>query len=214
MNNEIELKCDFCERKFDKKKALASHKTLCKNNPTKKDSPFVKWNILEDRVKSNQWTNADYQIKDETREKLSKKSKLRVQTEETKAKISVAAKKNGLGGVTQSRRIKYKGKSLGSSYELKIAQDLDKYEIRWDTCGKFNYIDPTGKDRTYTPDIYLIDYDVYLDPKNDFLLNNINPALGFTDIEKIDLVQKQNGIKVVVLNKSQLCWEEIKKYLK
>jgi hypothetical protein len=68
---------------------------------------------------------------------------------------------------------------------LKLAISLDENNIKWDTCSRFNYIDRFGKSRTYTPDFYLIDYDVYLDPKNDFLINNINPSLGFSDKEKI-----------------------------
>lgn len=132
------------------------------------------------------------------------------QTDESKANLSEVAKRNGLGGVTQSRWIKYKGKTLGSSYELAVAISLDDNDIKWDTCKRISYIDPFGKKRTYTPDFYLIDYDVYLDPKNNFLIENINPALGFKDVEKIKLVEEQNGITVLVLNKDQLTWDKIK----
>ena len=58
-----------------------------------------------------------------------------------------------------------------------------------------------------------IDYDVYLDPKNDFLIKEINPALGFNDCEKIKLVEQQNDITVHVLNKEQLTWTYIKTLL-
>ena len=134
-------------------------------------------------------------------------------TEETKKKLSEIAKKNGLGGVTQSRWIKYKGKTLGSSYELEVAKSLDENGVKWDTCSRISYIDPFGKKRTYTPDIYLIDYDVYLDPKNDFLIENINPRLGFSDLEKIQLVREQANIRIIVLNKQQLEWNTIKTLL-
>lgn len=42
-----------------------------------------------------------------------------------------------------------------------------------------------GIKHTYTPDFYLPEYNVYLDPKNDYLINNINPGLGFKDVDKI-----------------------------
>lgn len=58
--------------------------------------------------------------------------------------------------------------------------------------------------------LYLPEYDLYLDPKNDFLINNINPQFGYSDIEKIHLVEAQNKIRVLVLNKDQLNWESIK----
>jgi hypothetical protein len=134
-------------------------------------------------------------------------------TEETKLKLSEIAKKNGLGGVTQSRWITYNGKTLGSSYELALVKSLDENAIKWDTCKRIRYIDPFGKQRTYTPDIYLIDYDIYLDPKNDFLIRNTNPRLGFPDLEKIRLVEEQNGIRILVLNKHQLEWNTIKTLL-
>lgn len=131
-------------------------------------------------------------------------------TVEVRKILSDAAKRNGLGGVRQSKRIPYNGKILGSSYELKLAMSLDENLIAWDTCSRLPYKDPTGKSRTYTPDFYLPDYDVYLDPKNDFLLNNINPALGFSDKEKIYLVEQQNKIRVIILNKNELSWELVK----
>jgi len=43
-----------------------------------------------------------------------------------------------------------------------------------------------------------------LDPKNDFLINNINPRIGFKDVDKIKLVEIQNSIKIFILNKEQL----------
>lgn len=131
-------------------------------------------------------------------------------TEEEKAHLSVMARKNGFGGTTQSRWIEYNGIKLGSSYEVKVAIDLDAHRVKWEKPRKFDYIDPKGKSRTYTPDFYLPDFDVYLDPKNDFLINNPNPSLGFCDVDKIKLVEEQNKIRVLILSKSHLNWESIK----
>lgn len=131
-------------------------------------------------------------------------------TEEFKQNQRENAIKRGLGGVRQSRWITYNGKTLGSSYELEVVKSLDENGIEWDTCKRFGYLDPNGKKRTYTPDIYLPAFDVYLDPKNDFLINNINPSLGFSDKEKIRLVEEQNEIKVIILNKNELDWSIIK----
>lgn len=134
-------------------------------------------------------------------------------TQEVLQKLRELAIAKCLGGVRQSKRILYNGKQLGSSYELAVAISLDENGIRWNTCGRFPYIDPNGKPRSYTPDLYLIDYDVYLDPKNDFLLENVNPRLGFTDIEKIRLVEAQNQIRVLTLDKYQLEWNVIRALL-
>jgi hypothetical protein len=131
-------------------------------------------------------------------------------TDEFKANQSKLAKERGLGGVRQSKKIKYNGVYLGSTYELKVAQSLDENGIKWIVPKKINYVDPNGKERTYSADFYLEEYNIYLDPKNDFLINNINPRLGFSDVEKIKLVENQNNIKVIILNNTQLSWDNIK----
>lgn len=131
-------------------------------------------------------------------------------SEKTKMRLSELAIKRKFGGVTRSRRIKHKNKILGSSYELEVAVSLEENGIKWETCDRFNYVDVNGKKRTYTPDFYLPDYDVYLDPKNDFLINNINPALGYKDSEKIKWAEEQNGVIIIILNKKELNWNSIK----
>lgn len=124
---------------------------------------------------------------------------------------SAIAIKNNFGGVRQSCRINYNGVMLGSSYELLVAESLDNHKIKWKQPGYFRYIDPTGKERRYTADFFLPDYDVYLDPKNDFLINNVNPSLGFCDIDKIKIVENTHNIRILVLNKNQLSWDIISK---
>jgi len=151
-----------------------------------------------------------YENNDEARRVISERMMGREVSFETREKLSKIAIENHFGGTTQSRWIKYNGKTLGSSYELELVEDLDKNNIKWDTCDRFRYIDINGKDRTYRPDIYLIDYDIYLDPKNDFLIENINPNLGFKDSDKIKWTSEQNDIKIFILNKDQLNWNYIK----
>lgn len=206
--------CEFCNNEKKSKRSLASHRTLCADNPNRKSTVFQSLHFQRTKNSGNQYTKgSSCGHSPATKEKLRLSASNRKHTESTKAKLSAHAKRNGLGGVTQSRWIQYQGKTLGSSYELKLAQDLDKNGIKWDTCRRFPYVDPSGKNRTYTPDIYLMDYDVYLDPKNDFLIAEVNPALGFNDVEKIRLVMEQNSITIHVLSKGQLTWEYVKTLL-
>lgn len=58
--------------------------------------------------------------------------------------------------------------------------------------------------------ISISEYDVYLDPKNDFLINNINPRLGFKDVDKISWVSEQNNVTIIILNKHELTWPIIR----
>lgn len=89
---------------------------------------------------------------------------------------------------------------LESSYELKVAQELDLHQINWKRPGGLKY-QLADKIKTYLPDFYLIDYDVYLDPKNSYLIKK--------DDQKIKAVCSQNQVKVFVLTKDQLTWESI-----
>lgn len=154
-------------------------------------------------------------ITEETRKKISISSKNRPpKTPEARARLSLLAKERRLGGIRQSKRIYYNGVYLGSSYELKLAQDLDKHNVAWEQPERFLYTDNSGKQRTYTPDFFLPKFNVFLDPKNDFLINNINPSLGFCDRDKIKRVEEQNGIKILILNKDELNYATLAERLK
>jgi hypothetical protein len=86
---------------------------------------------------------------------------------------------------------------LESSYEYKVAVDLDKNNVNWIRPKYLNY-----GTKKYFADFYLVDYDVYLDPKNDYLIT--------MDQEKIEQVIEENNVRVYILNKHQLSWEYIK----
>lgn len=202
--------CSYCCSERKNKNSWLNHERTCPSNHNRNYK-----NGMIGKIGSNQFKKAK-----ELGLHMPKGSGPKVgtkpapKTKEGLERLRQAAISRGLGGITQSRWISYKGKKLGSSYELTVAKSLDDNNIRWDTCKRFNYIDPFNKKRTYTPDIYLVDYDVYLDPKNDFLIENINPSLGFSDVEKIKLVEKQNNIKVFILNKTQLEWNTIQNQIK
>ncbi len=84
---------------------------------------------------------------------------------------------------------------LESSYEYKVANYLDANNIKWIRPGYLPYV-IDGKQKRYYPDFYLIDRDLYLDPKNDFLIQK--------DAEKIQLVQEQNNVKIQIIDKEDL----------
>lgn len=120
--------------------------------------------------------------------------------------LSNSAKFNELGGNKNNRAYgwytsKFAGKVwLESSYEHKVAVELDKNNIKWERPLHLTYsID--NKTRRYYADFYLNEFDVYLDPKNDFLIKK--------DKLKIDTVCLQNNVTVIVLNKHQLDWNSI-----
>ena len=93
--------------------------------------------------------------------------------------------------------------SLDSSWELLMAQDLDKHNILWSRPSSFLL----SNKRRYTPDFYLPDYDVYLDPKA--------YRRGYLkQIEKIKLFEKEYSTRCFVISdKNNLTWSYIKTIL-
>lgn len=130
------------------------------------------------------------------------------QSEEFKKKQSIRAKERNLGGWYSSKRIDYNGISMQSSYEVAVAKSLDENQIKWERPNPFQY-EMDGKQHRYYPDFYLPDYNVYLDPKNDFLINNPNPRYGIKDSDKIRLVEEQNNVRILILDKNNLDWKNI-----
>lgn len=85
---------------------------------------------------------------------------------------------------------------LQSSYELVCSELLNKLAIRWIRPKHLKY-----GNKKYFPDFYLVDADIYLDPKNDYLAQK--------DIEKICAVMQENDVQVYVLLENDLTEEKI-----
>jgi hypothetical protein len=119
-------------------------------------------------------------------------------------KISVSCKgKTGGYRENAGRSNKYRvidsfGKPtvLQSSYELKCSEVLNEAGIKWRRPGSMKY---DGKN--YFADFYLPEYDIFLDPKNDYKAKQ--------DAEKIQRVIEQNGVKLYIVLKHQLTTEYI-----
>lgn len=94
-------------------------------------------------------------------------------SEETKKLMSEKARNNNYQRVcktthdyTDKRGRVYR---FDSSWEDALADRLDFLDIDWDRPDAIKYIDAHGKSRNYFPDFYLPKYDVYLDPKNNYV---------------------------------------------
>ena len=86
--------------------------------------------------------------------------------------------------------------TLQSSYELICSEILNSLNIKWIRPKALKY-----NNRNYFADFYLVDYAIYLDPKNDYKAK--------LDNDKINLVQQQNNVRVLVLLKQHLNKEYI-----
>ena len=138
-------------------------------------------------------------------------SKHRMNDPSFKAKARERAIKQGLGGnVSRGVHGWYESPFAGrvfleSSYEFDVAKELDENGIKWIRPSKkdaFVYQYPEeDKERRYFPDFYLPDYDVYLDPKNNYRIKQ--------DMRKIRIVAQTHKVRVIVLEKERLSWSDI-----
>lgn len=214
--------CKWCNKECKNTNSLRQHEIRCKENPnhiTVKPTYGYKGKVG--------WSRGLNKETDERVKNISKGVNKYLEThpgtflgkkhsDKTKQIMSKNARENNFQSHWGFRKsYPYNCLTLQSSYEVETAKSLDANNVIWNKpkYGLFEYIDNLGKVHTYTPDFYLPEYDVYLDPKNDFLINNINPALGYSDKEKIEWVSKQNNVKIIILDKNQLTWDVIKKLL-
>lgn len=90
-----------------------------------------------------------------------------------------------------------------SSYEVRLAEILNSLDILWIRPECFWYVDSKENKRRYYPDFYLPAHDIYIDPKNDYLIK--------TDIDKINCAAKQNNVRIVILGIDYLTKDTIVK---
>ena len=181
--------CKFCDKECKNENSKRNHERLCKLNPYKqeiKSIGFTKYNqsvkngdvkAINHFIKAKQLGLPKPTISDETRKKISLKSKETAKqywNDETRLFRSEIMKQvvrnnpdsysaNNICGRT--KKITYNGFTLNGSWELIVAQWLDRNNIKWtNKIEPFQYI---WNDNThlYFPDFYLIDYDWYIEVK-------------------------------------------------
>ena len=126
----------------------------------------------------------------------------RVFSPEARLKLSNLAKENGLGGYRPhpNRGERYNGIWFDSKWEVAVAKSLNENSIQW-IRPKTGFV-WTDKGNKYYPDFFLPDFDVYLDPKNSYLIKK--------DAYKISEASKRNSIKVIILTEKDLSWDRIR----
>jgi DNA-binding transcriptional MerR regulator len=127
-------------------------------------------------------------------------------TDSGRKRLSDSAKRRKCGGYKPhpNRGQRYNGVWFDSNWEVDVAKSLDKHLVEWQRPKTGFQWSDCGK--RYYPDFYLPEYDIFLDPKNPFLM--------IQDEQKIKEAQRRNGIRVILLNKSELEWQTIHEKIK
>jgi len=76
---------------------------------------------------------------------------------------------------------------LESSWELEVAELLCERNIKWIRPQPIRWFDYKGKTHLYYPDFYLIDQNIYLDPKNPYCME--------LDKEKMEYIEQKVKIQ-------------------
>ncbi len=136
----MESTCKFCQKKFSKGQSLGAHTVTCPQNPKRRRT----WKLPK--------------FSEERKANLSNRM------------IQVAASKPGsysMGGYNRGRikPISYRGEILHGRWEVIFAQWLDSNSVVWRRPKiPFKY-EFQGKTRSYFPDFYLPDLNLYVEVK-------------------------------------------------
>lgn len=199
--------CKFCNKECKNDNSHRNHERLCPLNPNRKYTSYTL--SANGHVAWNKGKTA------KTDERVAKNAEKIRQTKKnmpatgcgawTSEQRSENAKKHKTGGYRENagRSKKFRvldsyGKEtvLQSTYELKCSEILNELSIRWLRPKALKY-----NERNYFADFYLPDFDIWLDPKNDYKAKQ--------DQEKIKKVIEQNNVKLYVLLKENLTKEFI-----
>ena len=209
--DRINFDCVFCNNAHNTKSAVISHETTCINNPKRKmpscgmlgrqhpikgktknttESLRKQGETLKSKISSGEYIPHRTKHTDSTRDMLSKIACDRLQ-------------KNS----KYSKNTEYKpGIFLESSYEVRVAEILDELNVQWIKCRQGFIWNDRGKTRRYIPDFYLPFYNLYLDPKNDYLIDK--------DKIKIKSAKEINNIEVIILSNLQINKETIRNIIR
>ena len=192
-------KCKHCKKEFDisdrPKGWMANHSRWCDLNP--KRSAYNKDLIKARGAKKNFNNGYTYGAvcSEETRKKISLASTGRLHTEEAKKLMSEKALASPHRRLRKGM-VEYKGVMLDSSWELALAKRLDELEIKWVRPEPIRWIDNDGIGHNYFGDFYLVEHDLYLDPKN--------PQAIKVQKEKLDCLLTQHK-NIVIIDSLEKC---------
>lgn len=192
------LICQYCSKECKSLNSHVNHERTCPKNSARVYKNGMTGKTAWNKGLTKETSSSVLQYSEKIKGKQFGFTKGSKHTKETKEKISEIMSEKMQNRYTASKRHHYKGYLLESSWELELAIDLDENNINWIRPGPLIYYDENNQKRRYYPDFYLVDYDVYLDPKNDYVREK--------DKKKIQWVIDQNNVKIVLLNKNQLSW--------
>lgn len=200
------LECHFCNKLCKNKNSYNNHVRCCPKNANRNYKNGMSGKTSSRKGKTKETDESIMRQSITYRNNISSGKTIvvgRPVSDKTREKQSIIACTRLAKHSKYSKNVEYKpGIILESSYEVRAAEILDELNIEWLKVRQGYIWNDNGKKRRYVPDFYLPKQNIFLDPKNDYLIKK--------DRLKIKSAMELNNIIVVVLSKEQLTKEYVK----
>ena len=214
------LNCQYCGKEYKNRNSLCNHERQCSSNPNKQiidHSKFTTkglpaWNKgltkeTDERIKNKGIKLHNRYVNNEIVPSfLGKKHSL-----ETKELMKQKALNNCYQRKCKKTQtyMKKDGEeiNLDSSYEVMLAQILDTLNIKWERPNCIKWVDSNNVEHNYFPDFYLNDYDLYLDPKNEYCFQQQEEKINFfeSNFNNFIFIHKKDINEEFIKNYSLCC---------
>tara|TARA_Y100001968_G_C19423444_1_gene753067 strand:- start:198 stop:860 length:663 start_codon:yes stop_codon:yes gene_type:complete len=193
------ISCKFCGKQYSKF-GYHKHEIVCSSNPNRKD--LTGSNSYKGGKPGKNQYNYGYVMKKSTKKKLSDSMKEINKTRwtaERRQRNSLLRSKYleeyGHGGFPNVKNYKICNNNgqefcVRGTWELFVAKELNKHKINWVRKIYLNYTLDDNVTRTYTPDFYLPEQNLYIEIKGFY---------SDKDKKKMKTVNEQNNLNIVVI---------------
>ena len=203
--------CQYCGKECKNSNSLKNHERLCKENPNRQESSFVKYNKDKNAKHSNRYIKAKEEnriitISNETREKLSKGFKNKHHNNETKNKISNTLKQyleNNPNKIpfklNHSSKQSYPEKYfeelfINENIDLKYHKRVGRYELDFYNEDLMKYVEIDGEQHYQPP---MIEHDK---KRTEYLKQKgwEGIRIRWSEYKKMTNKEKENKIKEII----------------
>ena len=179
--NHEGLDCQYCGKQCKNRNSLCNHERLCKENPNRQNTIIVGFNN-KGRTGWNKGLTKDTDervlkytmtLRQHLQDGLIKTlkgndnpaSRPEVKEKISKTCLEKSAKGEWHTSLAKQHHYEYKGMDLHCAWELEFAKFLDAKGINYTRCKeRFPYLFD-NKTHYYTPDFYIVDYDIFIEIK-------------------------------------------------
>lgn len=198
------IKCQLCDKEFISEKAIKSHiwrshtdegLEYNKTKAGRTSKPSHRKGLTKETSEEIRLTSE--KVSRTMREKVKNGTYVPIAwTDERKRNLSIEQSLRNRGG--KCKWFDYKGYKIQGTWELNVVKKLDQMNIKWHkpvVNSEVWYYEINGKQKSYTPDLYLEEYNIYLEIKGYWWGN---------DKEKMNAVVKQHlDKKLLIIEKEQ-----------